>query len=454
MTVNKRIIYLLCILLLPALVSCRKNIRPDIKGVVLISIDTMRADHLRCYGYERKTSPTMDSLAQSGTRWTACQAQSPWTLPSHASIWTGLSVDAHGTTWDECGMHILDPSLPSLPVLLGDAGFKTAAFTNVAYLSPAYGFDVGFDDFAWHPNGAGKARNTVNSSISWLMQNAVDEEPFFLFIHFFDVHAPYAPPVAPSYFFEDADSLTDISWENFAEYSDEIFTPANRRGLLDLYDTEIRCVDDQLKRLFTQVRSMGIADSLLVIVVSDHGEEFYEHGGWGHGHTLYQGLLNVPLIMSGPGIDAGVVDSSVVGLIDILPTVLEYLKVEVPETVEGIDILNGCLPVDRGIVSGGVTPLREIELSNKGDSIIVSTNNSLRCVRIGSKKIFWAFHGDSIWTYDLLTDPFELSPLSDTFDYREIIEKYIDTQVQAYPDYVVFTDSTINEALEGLGYLK
>ncbi len=444
-----------CLLLILNISGCSTKTNPEKRSVILISIDTMRADHLRCYGYDRKTSPTMDSLALAGTRWTSCQAQSPWTLPSHASIWTGLSVDAHGTRWDECGMHVLVPYLPSLPKILNDEGFKTAAFTNVAYLSPDYGFDRGFDEFTWHPNGAGRARTTIDNALQWILHNADKDEPFFLLLHFFDVHAPYAPPAPPERFFEDVDVLEDsITWSDIKGDSSTAFRQENLNGLIDLYDAEIRCIDEQLNRLMAQLRYMEIDDNTLIIIVSDHGEEFMDHGSWGHGHTLYQELLEVPLIMTGPDVPSGIVDSTVVGHFDILPTILDYLDIDIPENIEGMNILGGQIRENRGVPSGGATPVRHLELSSKGDSIIVSADNQLHCVRIGEKKIYWILQGDSIRSYNLLTDPLELEPQEDTLLCLEMIEEFVNIPLQAHPAYVVITDTTINEALEGLGYIR
>lgn len=448
-----RIVLSIVLLLSLFVAGCRKNTNLEKRSVILISIDTMRADHLRCYGYDRKTSPTMDSLALAGTRWISCQAQAPWTLPSHASIWTGLSIDAHGTVWDECGMHVLAPYLPSLPTILKEEGFRTAAFTNVAYLSPDYRFDRGFDEFTWNANGGGQARNTIDNALQWILQNAQQDEPYFLFLHFFDVHAPYAPPAPPTQFFDDVTILEDVTWDNYAGDSTNAFKIENLDGLIDLYDAEIRCVDEQLGRLMAQLRYMEIDDNTLVIIISDHGEEFFDHGGWGHGHTLYQELLNVPLIVSGPDIPIGIVDSTVVGQLDILPTILTYLDIEIPDNVEGLSILTGEIREGRGIPSGGVTPLRNVELSNKGDSVIVSINNPMSCVRIGDRKIHWLDQGDSLQSFNLITDPMEILPIEDSSISLEMIEEFINIPLQAHPAYVVITDTTINRALEGLGYI-
>ncbi len=432
-----------------AAVSC--GLPEELRGrpnIILVSIDTLRADHLGCYGYGRDTSPTMDSLAAAGTMWTRCIAQSPWTLPSHATIWTGLSEAAHRSSWYEGEMHVLDPSLPTIATVLHGKGYRTAAFTNICYLSGIYGFDRGFDHFAWEANGDGMAAITVREASRWLEDNIGNPRPFFMVIHFYDVHAPYSPPSPyDTVWTEDGVGPDSVDWWDVTEEG-ELLNPEERERLVGLYDGEIRWVDDQMGHLLTALRELDLAGSTVIMVTSDHGEEFLDHGWIGHGHTLYQEQLHVPLIISGPGILAGEVNHSVAGLWDIFPTITGLLGYGTPATVEGTDLLDGGPDPGRAVPAGAPGPDR---YAFDGSGVRVFEPRDMASVQVGDDKVVWDVLADSTVQYDLRLDPDELDPLPPEPGMVEAVESYHATPPLCDPAPVESNET--DQTLEDLGYI-
>jgi arylsulfatase A-like enzyme len=307
--------------------SCR--IPTSGRNVILIIIDTLRSDHLSCYGYSRNTSSTIDSLAGAGTMWLSAQSQAPWTLPSHASIWTGLSVKSHGTT------HIggidgydlgLDTDIPSLPSILRESGLQTSGFTNFFLLSKSFGFDHGFDWYDCDDSGSRTAAATTDAFLYWL-DNKADNRNFFSVIHLYDVHSPYspAPPFDTAFCPEGVNGTT--RWDLTDE--GDLLNPEDLQHLTDMYDSEILYVDSELSRLFAELKNRGITGNTLIVITSDHGEEFLEHGGTGHGHALYNEQILIPMIFAGPEIADGIVSPVPVASYDIMPTIISYLGADV-----------------------------------------------------------------------------------------------------------------------------
>ena len=417
------------------------------KNVVLIIIDTLRADHLSCYGYSRETSPEMDSLARNGTVWLNAVSQAPWTLPSHASIWTGLSVKAHGTN------HIggiegfdmkLDTRLPSLPSEVQGSGYQTSGFTNFVLLSEEFGFNIGFDHYDCEGSGTRTAEDTFDAFLAWL-DNQAEEKNFFSVIHVYDVHLPYAPvPPYDTAFSAQGQRRID-GWEIADD--GRILNPDDRDHLVSMYDGEILYVDDQIRRLLSEMRSRGLAENTVIIITSDHGEEFFEHGGVGHGHALFQEQLHVPLIISGPGIEAGKEVSDPVALFDIMPTVLGILNIPVPRTIEGADILSGSAGI-RPIPSGGVSPDRFF-LANTPLEEFQSFS-----ILYGTDKIIASMGIDSLTGYDLAADPLELNPVLPGSSLVDMALFHWATPRLGNPEPMGERTEEINNTLRDLGYIR
>ena len=401
-------------------------------NVILIIIDTLCADHLSCYDYYRNTSPVIDSLASEGIMYARMQAQAPWTLPAMVKIYTGLTERSHGCNdFGNCSRG-LDPELPTIATILHDEGFNTAGFVNINYLGQLYGMDKGFDCFLINDEGHGRAAETVDEFISWLDSEEFSK-PFFVVFHLFDPHLPYDPPMGYDRTFSDYGTMGITQWIH--DENGEV-DPAQKDHLRNLYDGEIRWVDSQLSRMFRAIREKRIADNTLIIFTADHGEEFLEHGECGHSQNLYQQSIHVPLILSGPGIPEGIVDSMPVGQFDILPTVLTYLQMPVPERIEGMDILSGDIPDNREIPSSGV----------RSDSIQVA-------LLVGAEKVIWSPVNNYSEMFNIVNDPDEMMHLEvDSVLLSEVLD------YGAWPCLWNPTDYELGamelRRLEDLGYIR
>jgi arylsulfatase A-like enzyme len=308
--------------------------------VLLITLDTTRADHLGMYGYERPTSPNLDALARESVLYTRAKATSSWTLPSHGSLFTGLFPKSHGADRG-AGASIsvsdllelesrlaparsLSEGVPTLAWILREAGYTTGAVVGGPYLKRPFGLDRGFD---FYDDGGvidvqgRRAGPLTDAAIAWLQ--GLEEGPFFLFLNYFDPHKPYSAP----------DPYRTAFLPAGAEVPAEPHAP---RVAAALYDGEILYMDDQIGRLLRWLRERGLYESTLIVVTGDHGELLGEWGADGHGVGLFEPLLAVPLLVRYPNLDvAPRRDDSPTSLVDVLPLVLMRLGLPVPETVQG-----------------------------------------------------------------------------------------------------------------------
>jgi len=301
--------------------------RPGRKGrkVVLISIDTLRADHLGCYGYGKDTSPNSDALARDAALFVNTYAPSPWTLPSHVSLLTSLSCFRHGVNLDSA---TIDRSRPTLADILRSNGFYCAAVTGGGFVGAVFGFSKGFDLYTQSENSLiDSAAMTFDSAAKWIDENR--DKDFFLFIHTYQPHGPYVPPPPYDTMFLDPDPLwTMIDVGNHIGGPKGVFKELpekERRNIVGLYDGEIRSTDESLVGpLVAKLKSLKIYDETMIVLTSDHGEEFFEHGSWEHGHALYDESLKVPLIIKFPNSKfRGKRVEPFVRLIDVMPTVMD-----------------------------------------------------------------------------------------------------------------------------------
>lgn len=316
-------------------------VRPS---VVLITLDTTRADHLGCYGGARTETPQLDALARSGVRFEQALSPVPLTLPAHVSLLTGLVPRHHGVR-DNLGFK-LDPKIPLLAERLSAAGYSTAAYVSAAVLDREGGLARGFatyDDalrtgdrraFDYQERAASQTVDAVLKQLGTL------KSPFFLWVHFYDPHLPYVPPEPYASRFKDRP-----------------------------YDGELAFMDAQIGRLWDALKRQGT--TVYVVVAGDHGESLGEHGEEGHGVFLYQATQHVPLIMTGPGLPPGTTAASNVGLIDIAPTILDLLRLPPLKDADGrslVPLLHGARPAAPGYemetfypeLSYGWAPLRAL----------------------------------------------------------------------------------------------
>jgi arylsulfatase A-like enzyme len=322
--------------------ACRRGTPPPDaatpRNLILISIDTLRADRLGAYGYDRPTSPAMDALGSKGVRFEVAIAEACWTLPSHVTLMSGLPPALHGVT---VPTRKVSPDVPLLAEVLRDAGFHTIGLTGGRFLSRRFGFDRGFAHF--DDGGLSFARSLAEAGARIAEMDPA--ERFFVFIHTYDVHCPYDPPPEYAAQFEtrpEADHLDTRGRCGNPHYNKMALTAGQARFLSDRYDGSIRYADDLLGNFLARLARLGVLDTTVVAIVSDHGEEFLEHGKIGHRGTLYIQALRVPWLMAGPGLPPQVVREPV-GLADFMPTVLDLLGVPAPP-MRGTSLM----PVIRG----------------------------------------------------------------------------------------------------------
>jgi arylsulfatase A-like enzyme len=309
----------------------------------LLIADTLRADHLGAYGYDRPTSPALDRWAGQGALFERVWATSPWTLPSIGSMLSGQIPNHHGAGLavdSGAGRSFASfrPDVPALAPTLAEAGFATAAIVNNPFLLRRFGLARGFETWEYvfrsyddHP----RSDELVDWALAWLGER--DERPFFLMMNFFDPHLPYDPGSSSKGLFT-RDYAGALSLP-FAGYEDQNrhWVPesvADRGFVSAAYDEEIRYLDGQIDRLLMGLAERGLSEETLVVVVSDHGEEFFEHDSFEHGHSLYDEVLRVPLLVLGPGVRAQRLNTPV-SITDLFPTILESLELEIPPRLAG-----------------------------------------------------------------------------------------------------------------------
>ncbi len=447
----RNIFTLLFIISLLFTFSCERSNNPsqaDIQhhNILLIIIDTLRADHTGYCGYERNTTPVLDSIAEAGIAYTQMQSQSSWTLPAVTSILSGITPREHCAVRKEGILYGLDSSMPVLQNILHSYGWTTGGFFNVVFLSEDFGFHRGFDHFdcqgVSNRQSLRKADTTVDDVLEWI--NTIDKaDPFLAVVHFYDPHLPYNPPApydtlftTPGYSGEYGEDWGTVS--QLVEVNDEGFRmdDSGLYNLTALYDGEIAFTDVQIGRLIDSLDTMGLAEDLLVIIAADHGEEFYEHGGIEHGRTLYQEVTRVPLIISGPTIPMGVTSNTPVTQIDLLPTILEYLGIDTRD-LKGRNILAPEFP----------------DMNIPASDLLWTTVNEVS-IRRNDLKLIWKQSTGNTELYDLEQDPSEQSPLNTpNVLLIEAVELYWATPPLYSPPAVPLEES-INNQLRDLGYLR
>ena len=304
-------------------------------NILLISIDTLRADHLGGYGYERATSPSLDALADAGVRFDNAISASHWTAPSHTTLLTGLHPNQHGVvSFPE--PERLGAGIVTLAERLAEAGWSTGGFSAGLYVSETIGLAQGFQQ--WEER-VEEAQVRFRSVGDWI-EGLDGGQRFFAFVHTYQVHEPYDPPAPYDRLF-DADFVEDperILRKPLAEtwLTGWRPTPEELAFQIALYDGEIRYTDTQIGALLERLERLGRLKNTLVVVTSDHGEEFFEHGAMGHGQ-LQAEQLRVPLIMAHPALErsAEPVVEQIAGAVDVMPTLLELVGVEWPDGLAG-----------------------------------------------------------------------------------------------------------------------
>ena len=434
---------------------------PDI---ILVSIDSLRADNLGCYGYPRETSPFVDQLASEGVRFENAISTTSWTLPSHAALFSGLYDSTHGLVSDD---QRLAKGVLTIAEVLRKGGYHTAGFYGGPFLHPTFGLDQGFDVYRSCMAGTGGLESgqdvrreleldrvpshadvtsprTLEEVTSWAESGV--KRPYFLFLHLWDVHYDYIPPQGYVELF-DPDYEGDLTGESLATNPAISQQMAHRdlEHLIALYDGEIRFTDDHLRLIFDVLDSRDLLSNALTVVTADHGEEFFEHGGKGHRRTLFDEMIRVPMIVHWPGrVSAGSVIEDQVRLIDIMPTLAAAAGLEGGLVTQGRDLS----PLFQGSSMPAVTSLSELFINGE----------SLRALRTENRKLIRRDAAVPGWLYELDADPREMRPLlinEVAGPLQMEVSRALDFRLQVNLELsdAVDLDDDLRERLEALGYL-
>lgn len=317
-------------------------------NVLLVVVDTLRQDRLSCYGYDRQTTPHLDHLARQGLIFENAFTTAPWTLPSHGSLMTGLMPTEHGSHWEHFP---LSPETPTLAELFSTAGYRTYGQSANPWLSSKNGYDRGFATYrvGMAPikqimaTGDKGAEKTVRQTLAWLGRPAGgDLKPFFVFLNLMEPHEPYVPPQRYAGRFghegspEMEERLRDTTLHLKVVSGEVDLTGTDHRLLSDRYDALVAYTDFQLGRLLAGLRARGLREKTIVVVLADHGENLGDHGLLSHQFCLYDSLLKIPMLVSGPQpLPPGTRRGATVQITDILPAILQLCGIGQPGIVSG-----------------------------------------------------------------------------------------------------------------------
>jgi arylsulfatase A-like enzyme len=347
-------------------------------NVLFVVLDTVRADHLSVYGYERRTTPWMENFAGEATVYTRASAVSNFTLPAHASMFTGLYPRSHGAICFPPGRSYglpLAARYQTMAEILSGRGYLTmGVVANVAYVNPEFGLDQGFEvfDARWpvqclpdrgdhylrrgmrrllnHYRSTGqydrrtrRAEKITDEALNLLEGASRQRRPFFLFLNYMDAHEPYVPPAPYDTLFPGKNR--EITYERYLEIVDEVFgrgepmTEEERAHLVSQYDGGIAYLDSQMQRLVERLKELGRYGNTLIVITSDHGEAFGEHNFVGHLQSLEEHQLRIPLLIRRPRQPAGERVERLVSQVDLLPTILDAAGIAAPNHVQGRSLL-------------------------------------------------------------------------------------------------------------------
>lgn len=413
-------------------------------NVLLVTFDTTRADRIGSYGNDAIETPALDGLASDGVRFANAMSVAPITAPSHSSILTGLYPTAHG--FRDNGLFVLDDRHLTLAEMLRDQGYATAAAVGAFPVVSRFGFDQGFDLFDDHLTGMyedylgdrttpkeelffdeRRAAQVNEAVLPWLKRHTAEsDQPFFAWVHYFDPHQPFEPP--PPY--------------------DQLYAA-------DLYNGEIAYADSRLGHLLGELERMGELDRTLIVMTADHGEGLGEHNELTHAVLAYDSTLHVPLIIRPPGMGsaAGVVVEDRVGIVDIVPTILDLLGLDVPDHLHGHSLAS--MWADNGDGQNGATRYSPRYYAENLSPRLTHGWGELRVLYEGDKKYI---HGPRPELYDLAVDPGELNDLAggnpaEAGRMRAALSEFIKDHAAEEATATQELDPELIQRLQSLGYL-
>lgn len=451
-----------------------RGLRPgDRRSVLIVSIDTLRADHLSSYGYGRVTSPNLDRLAAEGALFEEHVSSTSWTLPAHAALFTAMPDSVHRCT-------DTDTRLPEQAETLAErfraSGWRTAGFFSGPYLHPAFGLAQGFEHYE---DCTGYAERTAGDPDDWAMEvdvmrvshedvtsprlvaaldrwlDARRDGPFFAFVHMWDPHFDFVPPPPWDTKF-DPDYEGTIDGRRFFVGDDHeryhaAMDPRDLEHVIALYDGEIGWTDDHVGKILDGLERRGLLENTIVCVTSDHGTEFFEHGGKGHRRTLFDEVVRVPLILRWPaGVPSGVRMQAQSRSIDVAPTLLDLADLPLFPATYGMSL----------VPRFGGEPAQPPHAVSE----LFSVGQSLRALRSRTWKFYEELDRVERYWFDLEADPGEKRRFVDTsaepyvaheHDYEQELDR-MNRHRSRWPLPTVRPEalpSEVLEALHGYGYV-
>ncbi|MGH7787430.1 MAG: sulfatase [Candidatus Binatia bacterium] len=452
-------------------------------GAIVVVVDALRADHLGTYGYERATSPRLDAFARDAMRFDSALTPAPWTLPAMGTLWTSLYPSVHGAVRrsDEI-TYILDRAKfrptgvlaeahVTLAEVLREHGFATAAFIDGCYPGKVFGFGQGFDLLV--EDDLYGARLNGEALLAWL--DATRPKRFFAYLHVIEVHSPYTPPGVPIELQGRDDEATrrvlrvlEEERQRYAQWNfDPDYTgtidgseptleplrtaappPRDAAHVAALYDRGIAYTDYWLGHLIDELKRRGLYDQTVLVVTADHGEELFDHGRLDHSRTFYEEIMRIPLIMRVPGRGIGRTSKTQVGLIDVMPTLLDVLGVPYTGTMQGKSLgplLDGAPFPDRVFFGE----------ADQGYRLVAMRTNQMKYVQ--------DLNGHNREAYDLVKDPEErknictisptmCAPFATTVSQWRAEMAQAKAALQVGPAPTAVIDAQTRERLKALGY--
>lgn len=424
--------------------------RPAGPNIILIVVDCLRADHLGCNGYSKKTSPFLDELSRSGILFENAYSNSPWTKPSAASILTGLYPNKHNTV---NMTDMLPDGALTLAEILKNHGYYTFFFNGGnANIGEKFNFGQGSDAYI-----SIRKANKLTKSVQTKIANLGKKDKFFAYIHYMDLHLPYHQnPYYDEFLNNEKESFfksRKILVENIRLYTEKNCLPQGEKDdIIAMYDSQVRFIDNAIKKIAATLKKKNLFNDTLIIVTSDHGEELWDHDNFEHGHTVYNELIHVPLIMAGNGIRHKKMKRPV-NLIDLLPTILDTAHIPVNNlSASGKNLLKS----SKGpVFSMGTLYGDEKYCLIDGNMKIIQNSGMKR----GKKALTGYRSNEKFELYDLETDPFEMYNLRDEkpkifLKLKKDLQKFKKNQGSLERKKVLLDkESELKEKLKALGYL-
>lgn len=416
-------------------------------NVIVILIDTLRADHLSLYGYSRNTTPNIDEFSKNAVVFTQAISQATFTKTSIASLFTSLNAYQHGVyrgagdlkdTGGSIATDVLDENETTLAEVLLQNKFLTTAWLQQGQLASYMGFAQGFINYNERQNDI---KNINGKFIKWLKRSG-KKRKFFAYIHYLDLHDPYRPqPPYDTLYFDNTRAEKIKSRDKFRAYKQRAF-----------YDGQLTYIDSEIGLLFEQLKKTDFYEDTLIILTADHGEAFGEHGFFKHSYEPYDELIRVPLIIKFPkSLYAGEVVKSQVRLIDVMPTILDFLKIKTDSELEGSSLLSH--------LNNGSDRNHKMDFPDHAVSEIFNERYGVNALSIRTEKFKYIhFHNRKDELYDLEKDPEErdnvigLNPeVAEKF--QQMLQPVLSEKKQKVVKKVNLSEETVNE-LKALGYIE